>query len=55
MSTADEKGAGIVHVTAKSAIMAQEQHYVKFSTNAHLEGEGRITDADEVDAVADRG
>jgi len=47
-TTADEKGAGIVHVTAKSAILAKEQHYVKFSTNAHLEGEGRITDADEV-------
>jgi lipopolysaccharide export system protein LptA len=45
--TPDEKGAGVVHVTSKAALMARQEHYVKFSLNAHLEGEGRVTDADQ--------
>ncbi len=43
----DEKGGGVIHVTSKAALMARQEHYVKFSINARLEGEGRLTEADE--------
>lgn len=48
--TPDEKGAGEIHVTAKTAGMARGDHYMKFIGAAHLEGEGRVIDADEATA-----
>lgn len=43
----DEHGAGVVHITAKSAGFARREHYMKFSGDARLEGEGRIITTDE--------
>ena len=38
----DKKGqAASIHVTSKAALMARQEHYVRLSNNAHLEGEGR--------------
>ena len=48
--TPDEKGAGEIHMTARTAGMARGEHYMKFIGAAHLEGEGRVIDADEVTA-----
>jgi lipopolysaccharide export system protein LptA len=44
---AGRDGTGAAHVTSKSAGMARLEHYTKFTGRAHLEGEGRVTDADE--------
>jgi lipopolysaccharide export system protein LptA len=43
----DEKGEGAIHITSAAAGMARMDHYLKFTRNARLEGEGRITEADE--------
>jgi lipopolysaccharide export system protein LptA len=43
----DEQGSGKTHITSATAIMARQDHYLKFNGAVHLEGEGRITDADE--------
>ena len=43
----DEKGGGTIHITSKSAGMARAEHYLKFTGNARLEGEGRVTESDE--------
>jgi LPS export ABC transporter protein LptC len=47
---ADKKGGGAIHVTSKAAGMARLEHYMKFTGGAHLDGEGRIIDADEATA-----
>ena len=46
----DEKGAGAMHVTAASGLMDRLTHYMKFTGSAKLDGEGRITSADEATA-----
>jgi lipopolysaccharide transport protein LptA len=46
----DEKGSGALHVTSKSAGMARNDHYIKFTGGAHLDGEGHVMDADEATA-----
>ena len=45
--TPDEQGSGAAHMTSKTAGMARLEHYVKLSGDARLEGEGRVTSADE--------
>ncbi|HEY7058394.1 MAG TPA: LptA/OstA family protein, partial [Vicinamibacterales bacterium] len=44
----DAKGEGVTHVTSRSAVMSRQEHYVKFTTDARLDGEGRLTQSDEV-------
>lgn len=46
----DEKGSGAIHVTSKSAGMARLEHYMKFVGDAHLDGEGRVIDANDATA-----
>jgi lipopolysaccharide export system protein LptA len=46
----DEKGAGAMHVTAKSAGMARLEHYMKFVGGVRFDGEGHVTEADEATA-----
>jgi lipopolysaccharide export system protein LptA len=46
----DEKGSGAIHVTSKAAGMARLEHYMKFTGGARLDGEGRVTEADEATA-----
>ncbi len=46
----DRKGHGAIHVTSKAAGMARAEHYMKFTGNARLDGEGHITVADEATA-----
>lgn len=48
---ADKKGNGAIHVTSKSAGMARLEHYMKFTGEARLDGEGHVIRADEVTAV----
>ena len=43
----DEKGQGSVHITSKTAGFARPEHYMKFTGDAHLEGEGRTITTDE--------
>ena len=43
----DEKGAGAVHITSKTAGFARPEHYMKFSGGARLEGEGRVITTDD--------
>ena len=50
----DEKGGGVIHVTSKAALMARQEHYVKFSINARLEGEGRLDRSGRGDDLAQR-
>ena len=45
--TPDDKGGGAAHMTSKNAGMARLEHYVKLTGDARLEGEGRLTSADE--------
>ncbi len=44
----DEKGEGVTHITSAAAGMARADHYLKFTRNARLEGQGRVMEADEV-------
>jgi lipopolysaccharide transport protein LptA len=46
----DKKGNGAIHVTSKAAGMARAEHYMKFTGDARLDGEGHITQADEATA-----
>jgi lipopolysaccharide export system protein LptA len=46
----DKKGNGAIHVTAKAAGMARAEHYMKFTGEARLDGEGHNTEADEATA-----
>src|SRR5258705_3232100 len=46
----DKKGNGAIHVTAKAAGMARAEHYMKFTGDARLDGEGHLTQADEATA-----
>jgi lipopolysaccharide transport protein LptA len=43
-------GEGAIHVTSKSAGMARAEHYMKFTGDARLDGEGHLTQADEATA-----
>ena len=47
---ADKKGNGAIHVTSKTAGMARNEHYMKFTGEARLEGDGQITVADDATA-----
>ncbi|PYR92728.1 MAG: hypothetical protein DMF84_12405 [Acidobacteria bacterium] len=46
----DPKGGGAIHITSKAAGLARQDHYMKFTGGARLEGEGRISVADEATA-----
>jgi lipopolysaccharide export system protein LptA len=46
----DKKGSGAIHVTSKAAGMARLEHYMKFTGEARLDGEGHNTEADEATA-----
>jgi lipopolysaccharide export system protein LptA len=46
----DKKGSGAIHVTSKAAGMARLEHYMKFTGEARLDGEGHNTAADEATA-----
>ena len=46
----DKKGGGAIHVAAKAAGMARNEHYMKFQGDARLDGEGRDIAGDEVTA-----
>jgi lipopolysaccharide export system protein LptA len=46
--TPDKTGAGEIHVTAKSAGMARNEHYMKFQGDARLEGQGHVVTGDDV-------
>jgi len=45
---ADDKGQGRLDATAGAAGMARAEHYVKLTGNGHIDGEGRVIDADEI-------
>ncbi len=47
---ADQKGGGALHVTSKAAGLARLEHYMKFLGGARLEGEQRVSVADEATA-----
>jgi LPS export ABC transporter protein LptC len=44
----DEKGAGAADATAKGIGMARSEHFVRLVENAHIVGEGRTLDANEI-------
>ena len=46
--TPDKDGGGAIHVTAKTAGMARNEHYMKFQGDARLEGQGHVVTGDEV-------
>lgn len=46
--TADEKGQGALTATASTAGLARADHYVRLTGKAHITGDGRTSDADEV-------
>ncbi len=48
MVAADEKGQGALDATAGSAGLARAEHYVKLTRNGHINGEGRVIDADDI-------
>ena len=48
---ADKKGDGAIQVTSKAAGMARLEHYMKFTGEARLDGQGHVIRADEVTAV----
>jgi lipopolysaccharide export system protein LptA len=48
---ADKKGSGAIQVTSKAAGMARLEHYMKFTGEARLDGQGHVIRADEVTAV----
>ncbi len=48
---ADDKGQGALAATSAAAGMARVEHYLKLTGSAHIDGEGRVIDADEVTIV----
>src|SRR3982751_2322977 len=48
--TPDKTGAGAVHVVAKTAGMARNEHYMKFQGDARLQGEAHVASGDDVAA-----
>lgn len=46
--TPDEKGGGGLEATAKSAGLARAEHYIRLTGNAHVVGDGRTLDAQEI-------
>lgn len=44
----DEKGQGALEATAEAIGMARADHYLKLTRTAHIHGEGRDLDADEI-------
>jgi len=44
----DEKGQGAIDATAEAIGMARADHYLKLMRTAHIRGEGRDIDADEI-------
>jgi lipopolysaccharide transport protein LptA len=44
----DEKGQGAIDATAEAIGMARADHYLKLTRTAHIHGEGRDIDADEI-------
>ena len=44
----DEKGQGAIDATAEAIGMARADHYLKLTRSAHIKGEGRDIDADEI-------
>ena len=46
----DQDGAGEIHVTARTAGMARNEHYMKFQGDARLDGKGQTVAADDVTA-----
>jgi lipopolysaccharide export system protein LptA len=47
---ADPNGGGAIHITSKAAGLARHEHYMNFTGGARLEGEGRVSVADEATA-----
>jgi LPS export ABC transporter protein LptC len=45
---ADDKGTGAAEATAKGMGMARTEHFVRLVENAHIVGEGRTLDANEI-------
>ncbi len=45
---ADDKGQGALDATAEAIGMAKLEHYLKLTRSAHIKGEGRDIDADEI-------
>ena len=45
---ADDKGAGAAEATAKGIGMARSDHFIRLVENAHIVGEGRTLDANEI-------
>ena len=50
----DKKGNGAIHVTSKTAGMARNEHYMKFTGDARLDGEGHVIVGRRRDGVPDR-
>ena len=48
----DAAGAGAAEATAKGMGMARNEHFVRLVENAHIVGEGRTLDANEIDGAA---
>jgi lipopolysaccharide export system protein LptA len=48
--TPDKAGSGEIHVTAKTAGMARNEHYMKFLGDARLDGQGNVVSGDDVTA-----
>lgn len=46
----DKTGGGEIHITAKTAGMARNEHYMKFQGNARLEGQHHTLTGDDVTA-----
>jgi lipopolysaccharide export system protein LptA len=44
----DDKGQGALDATSAAAGMARAEHYVKLTGKGHIDGEGRVIDADEI-------
>jgi lipopolysaccharide export system protein LptA len=44
----DEKGQGAIDASSSAAGMARADHYIKLTGGGHINGEGRVTDADEI-------
>ena len=45
---ADEKGQGALKATSSAAGLARADHYLKLTGKGHIDGEGRVIDADEI-------
>jgi lipopolysaccharide transport protein LptA len=45
---ADDKGQGALDATAEAIGMARQEHYLKLTRTAHIHGEGRDLDADDI-------